>query len=108
MKCPNCDGELAPTKRSGVAMEMCPACKGMWLTRQELTALEDEVFDFGDNEKVSLVFEPTQDSRKCPECGEPMKRFQYRLSDLELDYCDSGQDDRFQAEEDKRVLEWMN
>ena len=38
-------------------MEACPTCKGMWLTRQELEQLEDEVFDFGDDEKGSLMLE---------------------------------------------------
>jgi Zn-finger nucleic acid-binding protein len=107
MKCPNCDGELALTKRDGVPMEMCPACKGMWLTRQELNQLEDKVFDFGDDEKGSLVFEPTQDSRKCPECGEPMKRFQYRLYDLDMDFCPAGHGYWLEADEDQRVLELM-
>ena len=87
MKCPNCDGELALTKRDGVAMEMCPACKGMWLTRQELTQLEDEVFDFGDDEKGSLVFEPTGTAANVPNAAKPMKRFQYRLYDLDMDFC---------------------
>ena len=36
------------TKRDGVEMEVCPLCQGMWVTRQELNALEDEVFDFGE------------------------------------------------------------
>jgi Zn-finger nucleic acid-binding protein len=107
MKCPNCDGELAPAKSSGVEVELCPACKGMWLTRQELTELEDEVFDFGDDEKGSLVFEPTQDSRQCPVCGKPMKRFQYRLYDLDMDFCEDGHGYWLEAGEDQRVLELM-
>lgn len=107
MKCPNCDGELAPAKSSGVDVELCPACKGMWLTRQELTELEDEVFDLGDGEKGTLVFEPSEDSRKCPECGKPMKRFQYRLYDLDMDFCEDGHGYWLEAGEDKRVLELM-
>ena len=107
MKCPNCDGELTLTKRGGVAMEMCAACKGMWLTPQELNQLEDKVFDFGDDEKGTLVFEPADDSRKCPECGQPMKSFQYRLWDLDMDFCERGHGYWLTADEDKRVLELM-
>ena len=107
MKCPNCDGELAPAKHSGVEMEVCPACKGMWLTSQELIELEDEVFDFGDDEKGTLVFEPTADSRNCPVCGKPMKQFQYRLYDLNMDFCDAGHGYWLEAGEDQRVLELM-
>jgi len=107
MKCPNCDGELTPAKRDHVAMEICSSCKGMWLTPQELTQLEDETFDFGDNEKGSLMFEPSPDSRKCPACGKPMKSFQYRLYDLTMDFCDAGHGYWLEAGEDKRVLELM-
>jgi Zn-finger nucleic acid-binding protein len=51
MKCPNCNADLVQGRRDRVEMEICPSCQGMWLTRQELEQLEDEVFDFGDNEK---------------------------------------------------------
>ncbi|HKD47505.1 MAG TPA: zf-TFIIB domain-containing protein [Rhizomicrobium sp.] len=107
MKCPNCDAELAEDKRDGVEMEVCPACMGMWLTRQELTELEDEVFDFGDDEKGSLMLGSEPTSRKCPECGEFMKSFQYRLYDLEMDYCEAGHGFWLEADEDQRVLELM-
>lgn len=107
MKCPNCDAQLVSTRRDGVAMEMCPACKGMWLTPQELTQLEDEKFDFGDDEKGSLMFESSEDNRKCPECGKPMKSFQYRLYDLQMDFCGEGHGYWLEADEDKRVLELM-
>ena len=89
MKCPDCNADLVQAKRDGVEMEVCPSCAGMWLTPQELTQLEDEVFDFGDDEKGSLMFEPSPDSRKCPECGKAMMRFQYRLYDLDMDYCET-------------------
>ena len=46
MQCPNGDAELEQKKRDGIEMEICPKCQGMWLTRQELEQLEDEVFDF--------------------------------------------------------------
>jgi Zn-finger nucleic acid-binding protein len=54
MKCPDCDVELVQDERDGIDMEICPSCKGMWLTCQELAQLEDEVFDFGDEEKREL------------------------------------------------------
>jgi Zn-finger nucleic acid-binding protein len=107
MKCPNCDGELVQQKRDGVEMEICPSCQGMWLTRQELTQLEDEVFDFGDDEKGSLMLGSVASSRKCPECGKAMQTFQYRLYDLELDYCDEQHGFWLDPDEDKRVLELM-
>jgi len=107
MKCPDCKTDLAPAKQSGVEMEACPTCKGMWLTRQELNQLEDEVFDFGDDEKGSLMLDSTADTRPCPECGETMNRFEYRFFDLEMDFCGEGHGFWLEAGEDKRVLELM-
>ena len=107
MKCPNCSVELAPGKRDGVDMEVCPRCKGMWLTRQELEQLEDEVFDFGDEEKGSLMLSSAPTALKCPQCSKPMRSFDYRFYDLEMDFCEDSHGFWLTADEDKRVLELM-
>lgn len=107
MKCPNCDAELALKKRDGIEMEICPACNGMWISRPELTQLEDEVFDLGDDEKGSLMLGSMPTARKCPQCARPMQAFQYRLYDLEMDFCDAQNDYWLEADEDQRVLELM-
>lgn len=107
MKCPDCHAELALKKRDGVEMEVCPSCAGMWLTSQELAQLEDEVFDFGDDEKGSLMLGSSPTNRECPECGKAMRSFQYRLYDLEMDYCEDQHGFWLKAGEDKRVLELM-
>lgn len=107
MKCPNCDAELVANKRDKVEMEICPSCQGMWLTSQELTQLEDEVFDFGDDEKGSLMLGSSPSTRKCPQCTKEMRTFQYRLYDLELDFCLDQHGYWLDADEDKRVLELM-
>lgn len=36
MNCPNCDRELVMTDRSGVEIDYCPGCRGVWLDRGEL------------------------------------------------------------------------
>lgn len=107
MKCPNCDADLVKNKRDGIEMEVCPSCSGMWLNSQELAQLEDEVFDFGDDEKGSLMLGSTPTTRKCPQCGKPMQSFQYRLYDLEMDFCEDQHGYWLEADEDKRVLELM-
>jgi Zn-finger nucleic acid-binding protein len=107
MRCPNDNAELVTSKRDGVAMEVCPVCKGMWLTRQELVQLEDKVFDFGDDEKGSLMLGSSPTALPCPECAKPMKSFQYRLYDLEMDFCDAGHGYWLTPDEDQRVLELM-
>lgn len=107
MKCPVCNTDLTHLKRSGVPMEFCPSCHGMWLTRQELAELEDEAFDFGDNEKGSLMLDTGATALKCPQCAKPLKSFQYRLYDLAMDFCEDGHGFWLTADEDKRVLELM-
>jgi Zn-finger nucleic acid-binding protein len=95
------------TKRDDIEVEYCPSCRGMWLSRQELEELEDEVFDLGDDEKGTLIFSATTTNRKCPQCSKPMKRFKYRLYDLEVDFCEDGHGFWLDADEDKRILELM-
>lgn len=37
MKCPNCpDSGLVMTDRSGIEIDYCPICRGVWLDRGEL------------------------------------------------------------------------
>ena len=107
MKCPDCNAELARGRRDGIDMDICPGCKGMWLTSQELNQLEDEVFDFGDNEKGSLMLASAPSARKCPQCGKLMRSFDYRFYDLQMDFCGQLHGYWLTADEDKRVLELM-
>jgi len=107
MKCPNDGSDLAPTRRDGVDMQACPQCRGMWLTPPELNALEDKAFDLGDAEKGTLVFASEPSNRACPECGKPMKTFNYRLYELELDFCEDGHGYWLDADADQRLLDAM-
>lgn len=36
MKCPNCNIALVMTDRSGIEIDYCPECRGVWLDRGEL------------------------------------------------------------------------
>lgn len=107
MKCPDCNIDLVATKRGGIDMEACPSCKGMWLSRQELSELEDEAFDLGEAKKGSLMLAATDSARKCPQCSQPMRTFDYREYDLELDFCGEGHGFWLEADEDRRVLGLM-
>ncbi|MGA9795895.1 MAG: zf-TFIIB domain-containing protein [Rhizomicrobium sp.] len=107
MKCPDCNAQLLPKKRDGIDMEVCPSCSGMWITPQELNQLEDEVFDFGDNEKGSLTLGDDPSTRKCPQCAKPMKTFEYREYGLPLELCEDQHGYWLDAGEDKRVLDLM-
>lgn len=36
MRCPRCDVELRVGRRSGVVLDWCPSCRGVWLDRGEM------------------------------------------------------------------------
>jgi Zn-finger nucleic acid-binding protein len=36
LMCPNCNASMSEVKRSDVAFDMCPTCRGVWLDRGEL------------------------------------------------------------------------
>lgn len=107
MKCPKCNSDLVPTIRHKIKVNSCQSCKGMWLEYQELDELENEVFDFGDDAKGTLVFSSTPTTAKCPECNALLKRFKYRLFDLEMEFCENQHGYWLDDDEDTRVLELM-
>jgi len=37
--CPNCNTSMQNVNRSGVEIDMCPSCRGVWLDRGELEKL---------------------------------------------------------------------
>lgn len=41
MKCPIDDNNLVMTERSGVEIDYCPQCRGVWLDRGELDKIID-------------------------------------------------------------------
>lgn len=107
LKCPKCKLDLVPTIRHKIKVSACQSCKGIWLEYQELGQLEDEVFDFGDDAKGTLVFSSTPTNAKCPECDALLKRFKYRLYDMEMEFCENKHGYWLDDDEDTRVLELM-
>ena len=108
MKCPiNCNVELQPTTRHKIKVNYCQSCEGMWLEHDELQELEDEVFDFGDRWKGTLVFSSAATTHKCPECTALLQRFRYRFYDMEMEFCPNQHGYWLDHDEDTRVLELM-
>jgi Zn-finger nucleic acid-binding protein len=107
LKCPKCKLDLTPAIRHKLEVYCCPSCKGMWLESRELGQLEDEVFDFGEHAKGTLVFESTPTSDKCPQCDSLLRSFQYRFYELTMELCPSQHGYWLTADEDSRVLELM-
>jgi Zn-finger nucleic acid-binding protein len=87
VKCPVDGSELQNAERHGVTVAVCVSCQGMWIARDDFAKLEDEAFDLGDKEKGTMVFESEATDHPCPEGGELLRRFQYRMYDLELELC---------------------
>jgi len=79
----------------------------MWLQHQELDQLEDEVFDFGEHAKGTLVVDLTPTTDPCPQCGTPLKKFRYRFYDLAMELCEREHGYWLEEDEDTRVLELM-
>jgi len=41
MKCPNCQTTLLITDKSGIEIDYCPDCRGIWLDRGELEKITE-------------------------------------------------------------------
>lgn len=107
MKCPKCNVDLVPAMRHRLKVNSCPSCKGMWFEHQELDQLEDEVFDFGEHAKGTLVVDSTPTTDKCPECSTSMNRFRYRFYELQMEVCKNEHGYWLERDEDDRVIELM-
>lgn len=107
MKCPKCHVDLAPATRHRIEVQTCPSCEGMWFDPGQLKSLENEVFALDEHAKGTLVFSAATTACQCPACAAPLKRFNYRLYDLEMEYCDQGHGYWLDKGEDTRVLQLM-
>ena len=106
MKCPKCDLALEKKTYRGIEVDYCSNSKGMWLDAEELDELEDQAYD-QDEYKGSLMVSSASTEYPCPHCGTPLRRFQYRLHSLELEYCKNGHGFWLDDDEERRVLELM-
>ena len=49
MKCPSCDTELKMSERTGIEIDYCPQCRGVWLDKGEL----DKIIERSGSESTS-------------------------------------------------------
>jgi uncharacterized protein len=77
MKCPVCEANLQMTERSGVEIDYCPACRGVWLDRGELDKIiERSSHDSGGrrlSEDRELHFD-SDESSSSQRTSQPKKR----------------------------------
>lgn len=65
MKCPKCEIiELTMADRSGVEIDYCSACRGVWLDRGELDKIiERAALQFSSPERFSEAIKPSQERK---------------------------------------------
>lgn len=74
MNCPKCQAEFESVSYSGIEVERCSNCKGLWfelLEKEDLTRIKgSESIDIGD-EQVGRRYRDMQ-KINCPQCNRPM------------------------------------
>lgn len=62
MKCPNCNVNLVMTDRSGIEIDYCPDCRGVWLDRGEL----DKIIERSSQNIINVQHDNYSDKQRYP------------------------------------------
>lgn len=62
MICPSCNTELKMSERTGIEIDYCPQCRGVWLDRGEL----DKIIEKSSGESISGESRKENSSREYP------------------------------------------
>jgi Zn-finger nucleic acid-binding protein len=111
LKCPRDASALSMGREYGIEVDRCPTCRGAWYDADELALLEATVARMDDQRQGTIEFAQRRSELPCPVCGAPMRAFNYRAYNLELDACphehgfwlDAGEADRVRAVMQERV-----
>jgi len=87
MKCPTCAIDLVMSERSGIEIDYCPTCRGVWLDRGEL----DKIIERSAPARAEAP-------QAIPQ-GQPVRREEYRSGD---DHHGSHHDDHGYSGKHKR------
>ena len=73
MQCPNDGTVLVMSERSGIEIDYCPTCRGVWLDRGELDKIiERDAREFGAGSQAAPVAAPTAHAAPQPPAyGQP-------------------------------------
>ena len=98
MQCPGCHGVLRREKHRHVEFDVCPGCRGIWVSGEQFHGLAVLVAAEGQVESsIKLTFKPRKvlrphpdnPARVCPHCTLPMREFNYAYnSNIFLDRCE--------------------
>ena len=86
MQCPKCksvDLRGVTVKKTGVRVDSCRQCKGVWFDAEELESLLDVA---AKELEIPLNAEKSVSS-SCPRCGKPLFHFQYPQTYVYVDMC---------------------
>ncbi|MBM9459785.1 zf-TFIIB domain-containing protein [Nocardioides sp. zg-536] len=61
MRCPNDETTLVMTERSGIEIDYCPQCRGVWLDRGELDKIIDRSVTITSPQQPPVQPAPTYD-----------------------------------------------
>jgi Zn-finger nucleic acid-binding protein len=101
--CPRDHAELIVEHEHGIELDRCPECNGRWLDHDELEQLEATVRSTQDQRMATIEYAGRDSSLSCPRCAGPMRAFNYRAYDLELDACEEQHGFWLDAGEEGRV-----
>jgi Zn-finger nucleic acid-binding protein len=103
VNCPRDQVELLVETHHGIEVDHCPRCNGRWLDHDELDRLEASVRSSPEQRKATIEYAGRASDLSCPRCSRPMRAFNYRAYNLELDACDEHHGFWLDAGEDGRV-----
>ena len=103
LTCPRDGAELVTGRDGGIEAERCPTCNGSWLDHDELDQLEATVAPDEEQRRATIEYAKRPSELNCPVCGEPMRAFNYRAYNLELDACEHEHGFWLDAAEESRV-----
>jgi Zn-finger nucleic acid-binding protein len=107
LKCPRDASELETEDYQGVQVDRCHTCNGRWLDEDELGAIEATVAD-EDTRRATIEYAKHPSELRCPVCDKPMRSFNYRAYNLELDTCENAHGFWLDAGEEGRVRDIMH
>jgi Zn-finger nucleic acid-binding protein len=91
--CPDCRIEMDVQRYYNVAVDVCPACAGVWLDEGELRSLMQAdpliLLSIEDRALPDVQYDPEEVvQRRCPRCAIPLHPYRYLYdSPVELDGC---------------------
>ena len=90
MKCPTDSATLVMSERSGVEIDYCPECRGVWLDRGEL----DKIIERAENEMAKSAPAPAMPQQQYPDTRVRAPQYGERNNDRSWGDSDSRYGDR--------------